>query len=304
MVNRIPKQLVDLVQAARTAANGLKDHGASLGIATNTETNVRADIADFTTKDNAYGAARVSVTTARNAVNGITATARLRLTLARDALKPTFGTSYNQAWDIVGLVGSLEIPREVNKVHELVAHFEDYYTQNPGAEIPTQNITAAQFEALFNSMDTNKNALKAAELARDNAKSARDDAAEQLRKRLRDLIKELSMKIDGTDARWKVFGFNPPDILDTPAAPTGIVALLIGPTAAALKWNKTARAKYYRVWKKVNGVDQEMIAIGNPADLDFAIEGLPAHSTIQIAVSAVNDTGESALSPIATLVTT
>ena len=304
MTNRIPKTLVDLVQTARTAANGLKDHGASLGIATNTETNVRADIADFTTKDSAYEAAKASVKTARNAVNGTATTARLRLTLARDGLKPTFGASYSQAWDITGLVGTLEIPRGINKVHELLAHFADYYTDNPGAEVPTQNITAAQFESLFDSLDTNKNAFKQADLARDNAKAARDVSAEQLRKRLRDLIKELSMKMDGTDARWNVFGFNPPSILDTPDVPAGIVALLIGPNAAALKWNKTPRAKYYRVWKKVTGVDQEMIAVGNPADLDFAIEGLPANSTIQIAVSAVNETGESALSQIATIVTT
>ena len=304
MTNRIPMKLVDLVQAARTAANGLKDHGVSIGIATNSETNVRADIADFTTKDGTYETAKGSVKTARNAVNTATRNGRLRLTLARDALKPTFGTSYNQAWDLVGLVGSIEIPQAVNKVHELLAHFEEYYTDNPSAEVPTQNITAAQFESLFDTLDTNKNAFKEAELARDNAKTARDASAEQLRKRLRDLIKELSMKMDGDDARWNVFGFNPPEILDVPAVPKGIIAILVGSSAAALKWDRSARAKYYRVWKKVVGVDNELIAVGSPADLDFAIEGLPSNSTIQIAISAVNDTGESAKSQITTLVTT
>ena len=57
------------------------------------------------------------------------------------------------------------------------------------------------------------------------------------------------------------------------------------------------------MWKKVNAVDEAIVAVGSPADLDFAIEGLPANSTIQFAVSAMNNGGESVLSPVVTVVT-
>lgn len=71
---------------------------------------------------------------------------------------------------------------------------------------------------------------------------------------------------------------------------------LIRPTAAAVKWDASARAQYYRVWSKVHGTEGENIAAGLPADLDFTIENLPANSLIDIIVTAVNSGGESATS--------
>ncbi len=61
----------------------------------------------------------------------------------------------------------------------------------------------------------------------------------------------------------------------------------------ALKWDAAARADYYRVFKKVLGVDEDFVAVGSPADLDFTIENLPANATVEIQISAVNTGGES-----------
>ena len=71
----------------------------------------------------------------------------------------------------------------------------------------------------------------------------------------------------------------------------------------AVKWDQSARAGHYRVWKKVVGVDENFISVGSPSDLDFTIENLPAGKTIQIAVSAVNNGGESLKSEVVTIVT-
>ena len=70
-----------------------------------------------------------------------------------------------------------------------------------------------------------------------------------------------------------------------------------------VKWSAAARAEHYRVWIKVNGVDQELRAVGNSTDVGLLLEGLPANSTIQVGVSAVNNGGESAISGVVTLVT-
>jgi fibronectin type 3 domain-containing protein len=82
-----------------------------------------------------------------------------------------------------------------------------------------------------------------------------------------------------------------------------VIAVLIGPNAVAVKWTGAARAEYYRVWKKVVGVDEEFIALNSPHDLDYTIEGLPANATVQIVVTAVNNGGESAKSEVVTVTT-
>jgi hypothetical protein len=74
-------------------------------------------------------------------------------------------------------------------------------------------------------------------------------------------------------------------------------------TAAAVKWNTAARAEYYRVWIKVHGSTEDYAAVGSPADLDFTNENLPASSTIDIVVSAVNNGGEFAVSEVITVTT-
>ncbi|MFN7140261.1 MAG: fibronectin type III domain-containing protein, partial [Limisphaerales bacterium] len=48
-----------------------------------------------------------------------------------------------------------------------------------------------------------------------------------------------------------------------------------------------------RVWKKVQGVDEEFVPVGSPADRDFTIENLPCDAVVEIAVTAVNRGGES-----------
>jgi hypothetical protein len=53
----------------------------------------------------------------------------------------------------------------------------------------------------------------------------------------------------------------------------------------------------------VVGVDADFVNIGSPADLDFAIEGLPSNATVQIVVSAVNEGGESEKSAVVTIQT-
>lgn len=72
---------------------------------------------------------------------------------------------------------------------------------------------------------------------------------------------------------------------------------LIGPTAVAVKWDPSTRAGYYWVWIRVHGPNTDYTVVGTPADLDFTIENLPSNSTIEVMVTAVNNGGESPVSP-------
>ncbi len=126
----------------------------------------------------------------------------------------------------------------------------------------------------------------------DGLLETRDAKADLVRKRMTDLIGELKMKLDGLDNRWGAFGFNKPDGVETPDIVEHVQVTLIGPTAAALKWNAAARAEYYHVFKRVQAIDQDYILVGSPADLDFTLENLPTNAHIDIVVSAENSGGE------------
>jgi hypothetical protein len=47
------------------------------------------------------------------------------------------------------------------------------------------------------------------------------------------------------------------------------------------------------VYKRVIGVDDKFVLVDTRSDLDFTIENLPGNSQIEIAVSAINNGGES-----------
>ena len=302
MTNAVPRTNEALPTFAGDIANGLAQHGAALEILQNTEAKVRADIAAYDLASTNFEVARDDVSNREKAARVAVIASIHALTVARDNLKPTLGRSYNQAWDITGLVGSLVVPQELARVQRLLIKFNIYFAANPLQEIPSKNITAANFQVLFDDMDDTRAAVNSQETVRDNARIVRDQKAAQLRKRLSDTIKELGMKMGPLDPRWKAFGLNMPGAKATPAVPQNVTAVLIGNNAVAVKWNGAPRAEYYRVWKKVNGVDQEMVVAGSAADLDFTIEHLPANATVEIAISAVNPTGESALSKTITVV--
>ena len=114
-----------------------------------------------------------------------------------------------------------------------------------------------------------------------------------LEQALRTLLSELHQVLDPMDSKWLAFGFNKPGAKAIPAIPENVFATLIGATSVSLKWDSSARASYYRVWKKVVGVDEDYIPVGSPADVDFTLEGLPSNSQVEILVSAVNIGGES-----------
>ncbi|MFN7140419.1 MAG: fibronectin type III domain-containing protein [Limisphaerales bacterium] len=106
------------------------------------------------------------------------------------------------------------------------------------------------------------------------------------------------------DSHWLSFGLNRPGAKQRPPTPQNVTAVLVGTNAIAVKWANTPRAERYRVWRRI--VDQEpaLVPIGSPADLDYTMEGLPSNSLIEIAVSAINNGGESATSTPIPVMTT
>ena len=299
----IEKSLSGLLPAAEAAAAGAAQLGQIIGIKQNDEAAVRTDLGVLITAVEGYEQAKVVLTGKRADGRSTIETSRDFLTLTRDMLKPRFGSQYSEAWTVTGFVDSLVVPMALNDVQYRIRQMRAFLAANPETELAALNITAARAESLFNDLNASIAAINWQQTLVGQQKDARDAAADKLRIRLRWLINELSQLLGPLDQRWLTFGFNMPDADETPDIPDNISAVLIGANAMSVKWPASARAAYYRVWKRVKGVDQELIAVGSPGDLDFTIEALPGNASIEVAVSAVNNGGESGQSAVVTVQT-
>ncbi|MDB6029506.1 MAG: hypothetical protein JWM68_5729 [Verrucomicrobiales bacterium] len=293
----------DLRGAAAIAKAAAVVKGPGVPLLQNTAINIGADADTLTTACNTHEAGKVVLATYRSVLATIVIMVRAFLTLGRDLMKPVLGGEYSQAFDVLGLIGSLMIPSKTQDLLVILAAFKAFFTDHPELEDASRNITAAQCQVLYDQLLAAQNTVNVQVAEVQTSKETRDVAADKLRKRLRGLVEEMGQFLDPLDSRWLAFGLKKPGAQETPDVVEGLIAVLIGPGTSALKWKAPARAEYYRVYKRVIGVDAEPVAVGSPADLDFTLENLPANSTVEVYVSAVNNGGESALSEKVTLVT-
>ncbi|MDB6028094.1 MAG: hypothetical protein JWM68_4317 [Verrucomicrobiales bacterium] len=302
MKQDIAKTLVGISAGAVNAAKGLEDH-EELDVKYCTLVVLNAARAMAFAAALLFNNAKLLLRTKRDALFDARDAVRLFATLLRDILKPIFGSEFNDRWVVVGFVDSLAIPTNPEQLLNLIQMMAAFLGANPAREVATLNITAVQAQALHESLVEAFADVTAQESVLEVLKVDRDAKYDALRTRLVQLVDELSYLMDPLDPRWKAFGFNKPGAQETPEVPVGVLAILIGATTAALKWNASARAEYYRVYRRIVGVDVDFVPAGSPADIDFNLENLPANSHVEIVVAAVNNGGESAFSEAVTIVT-
>jgi hypothetical protein len=292
----IPR-LINLGDIAKGAAT---EHGAEIGLLQNTAVNIDVDLRGLITAHDQYEREKVAAALRRAVQRDSFDAGREFLTLGKDLFKRKLGNQYSEAWDRTGLVGSLAIPNTLDEVQATLREYKAFLLDNPALENQPLELTARHAGELHDQ-------LSAARLANNQKASllikVRDDQAKVLRRRLRGLIEELTQLIDPLDWRWPSFGFNKPGASEIADVPESLQVTLIGKTTAALKWDAASRAEYYRVWKRVIGVDEELVAVGSPFDLDFTVENLPSHVEVEFAISSVNNGGESATSEVRTVQT-
>jgi hypothetical protein len=304
MKQDLVKKIPVLIPSAIKAIIGSTLHSATLHVLQGTPDNISFDLNGLVTARDNYELAKVSLTVTRNTFVLKTQMTRETIRIARDILKQYLGTEYNSNWDLLGLpAGSIAVPYTAEELYPAALGFKAHLAANPTRENVPLQITAANLQSLYDDLVAAQTAVLTDEESVLQLKELRDEKADRLYKRLRATIEELTLLMGPLDPRWKTFGFNMPGADETPEVPTNVTAILIGPTAAAIKWPASARAGYYRVWMKVHGSPNDYVAMGSPADLDFTLENLPAASTVDIVVSAVNNGGESQFSEVITITT-
>ncbi|MDB6029302.1 MAG: family lipolytic protein, partial [Verrucomicrobiales bacterium] len=221
----------------------------------------------------------------------------------RDVFKLSWGTQFCELFTALGFSqGTLEMPTSLEDMIGMLQSIKTHLTANPTQEV-VGLVTAARAQTLLDALMAAQQAIVAQDVVIGTMMEVRDEKFDTLRKRISGVYQELRMQLGPLDQRWGNFGFNLPGADETPDQVTGLKVTLIGPTAAATKWDASARAGYYRVYIRVLGVDADYRAIGSPADLDFTIENLPANATVDVVVTAVNNGGEGARSEVIRIVT-
>ncbi len=303
MENKTDLPIPRLLTLAEDVADGLAVHGATVGITRNTEPVVRFDLDTAELARDIYEAGAQALRDKNAELRMVAIGGRQFVRLTRDVLIPVLGSRYTAAWNQTGLIGSLKIPTKREVLQGVLQSKRSFLTNNPGLEVGDK-VTATIAGVHLNALSDGRSAVLVQETAVQNLKIARDAKVVLLQKRLRLFKAELGEKVGPLDPIWLSFGLNKPGAKARPDAPQNLTVVLIGNNAASVKWNKAPRAEYYRVWKRVVGMEPELLIAGSPADLDFILEGLPSNSFVEIAVSAMNNGGESAKSLLITIQTT
>ncbi|MBA4147939.1 MAG: fibronectin type III domain-containing protein [Verrucomicrobia bacterium] len=304
MKNDLQLPIPRMLTLGESVANGYDLHGVAIGITRNTGALTRADVAAAELARDIYEVGAQAARDRNGELQVLSKEAYEYGLLSRDILKPILGKRYSAAWNQTGLVGSLKIPSNHEDLQGLMQSMRTFFTNNAAWEAATQNVTAARAEDLRSGLSSKRAEVQAAAGERKTLMNLRDQKVTALRDRLRLFILEAGEKIGPLDPRWVAFGLNMPGARATPDVPQNVRAILIGNNALSVKWDKAARAEYYRVWARVVGSQEELVIMGSPGDIDFTIEGLPSNATVEIAISAINNGGESARSTVLVVLTT
>ncbi len=303
MKQEVIKSFGPLTNMGTNIIGGLTQFEEVLGIVHVPKIKMETDLLALITSNTVFQNGRLLLNDRREELRNATRLGRELIMITRDMFKPRFGAEFSINWIVLGFKMDLKTPDAPEDVKVFLRAIHAYLTANPAFEMAALGITAANAQAKLDALNAAEIAFNLQDSAQGGLRDNRDASLETLYGTVRALIGELNLKLGSLDPRWKAFGLNIPGADETPEAPLNVKATLIGPTAAAVKWDASPRAQYYRVWMKVHGSAGDYVAVGSPADLDFTIENLPMNSMVDIVVSAVNTGGESSVSEVITITT-
>ncbi len=296
-----PDVLISLVEDLN---DGLDTHEVSIGIKQNTKAVMLGVLTAYTASENAFALAKVNRGTKLAAAKAADTAGYDFLLKASKVLRIALGERWNTGWEATHFPdSSTKVPGTQDKRFTLLGKLKTYFAANPGKEAPNQGVTSAAAGAAHTAVSDARDALGQAETDQKTAKTARDAALENLRKRVRSLIAELATLLGPDDARWDAFGLSRPSDPDAPLPASGLTATPAGPGNLLLKWKRGKRATYYRVFLKILTVDTEPQQITpNPTGLSLTVENLPSGKTAEVYLIAANPTGEAPKTETVTVV--
>lgn len=265
-----------------------------IGLMHATESVLSGALATLQTREAAYQAARTARVQAFGAQQTQDELARGAIRKASNVLRNALGNHWSEVWEETGFPSrSTAVPGTLAERLALLRSLQMYFAAHPAREVASQGVTAAQFEQLYNSLAEARSAVNACRTDAEEKRLARDTAEADLRKRMLDLVVELSRLISGSDPRWKRFGLKSPDAPEAPETPRQVVVSNNLPGRLLVTCAAAVRAEFYRFWAQEAGSAEAPVAVGTAGEPTYVLEGLAPGKSYNVFVSAVNSGGES-----------
>jgi len=227
----------------------------------------------------------------------------------QDSVKDVHGPSHNAGWAAAGFTDGVSVPSNHGMRQTLLAAMRSYLAAHPQYETsklqpsgPPLAVTAAAalalgatFQAAFDLVNDNEGQQALSKALRDADKKALFDEVSGTTAELRGLLA-------ADDSRWENFGLNIPANPNPPQPVASLTMTSTGTGREELAWTPAVRATYYRIFIKIEGVDEDFRYLKVDHDLDHVLKDLTPGSTISAYVIAANDGGEASPSPTVTKV--
>ena len=141
---------------------------------------------------------------ADQAVSEWLAKARLAVMLAR-------GTKWSESWLDTGFVHrSTDVPKAMAPRIELARRVVDFFARNPQFGVAHAHVTATHGRKAYDDAVGAQRIRRQLVSECSNAKKLRDEAEQNLRRKMGQIVRMLSASIKANDARWFAFGLKQP----------------------------------------------------------------------------------------------
>ena len=269
--------------------SGMTALSAPLNLTLITTAQMQTNLTAFITQDSGYNAQRSVRQGASDAFQAQMATVYNWLLGVSNTLATAWGTRWSTQWAQAGFINnSTGIPPKTEDRLGLVLSLVNFFTANPGYEVPSQNQTAAYGTTLRTAALAAQMALAAEDATLKAIADAWTAAYDTLVKGMKDLIRNLESVLADNDPRWVNFGLQIPSTITTPGQPVNVAAHLDQTGAIIVQCAAVPLASRYR-WRTMLVGQQTAYLLGasTPAPLG-SLGGFLPGQTVQIIVQAVN----------------
>jgi hypothetical protein len=294
--NTIPQSFPSVFVLSTDAFLGADQHGAEIPLVINTAVLIGTDRTALIGSQEEYEAARGALTELSAARKAALGGAMEYCYTVRDTLTFYLGRHFTNAWIAAGWLDTLEVPRSYDGIYTLCFKLTGYFGANPSQENAALGVTAAAAQAHVVALQSANHNYLNGETASFLRKDTRDETFRAMRKRLSGLCKELSMRLEDLDPRWRWFGFNLPGAPTVPAVPEGVAVFALPGARLQISCDPAAGATRYRFYAQRLIVDPVPVALGTADEPLFISEALVPGQEYRVYVSASNEGAESQLS--------
>jgi len=285
----LPTNDGQLILLGNNMVHGLTLDGSALGITQINAAQLQTLLTAFINADSAFNAGRTARQNASYAFQDASAALADWLGTAKNVLAGTFGVRWNAQWAQAGFINnSTAVPAKFPDQFALGQRLTNFFTNNPGYEVPAMQVTAAQGAALLSAVTSAQQTLAAAVKAMAGLDASWTSAYTDLTNPMWLLIRILQVLLDDDDPRWLDFGLQMPITPSTPGQPVNVSAHLDQTGAIIVQCDPVALATRYRFRMMRLGIDTDYsLAASSPAPIG-SISGVLPGQTAQIIVQAVN----------------